>query len=305
MSSWHSYPSIYNTGHRALETLFDGPVVIEEKVDGSQFSFGKFDGEIMVRSKGRVFPTDAPEGMFVKAVESVLERADMLNDGWTYRGEYLQKPSHNTLKYGRVPNGHIILFDINTAQEAYLPPDEKRAEAMRLNLECVPCYRFGEFHGAEALDMLKGFLETESCLGGVKVEGVVVKNYGQFGPDKKALMGKHVSEAFKEQHGAAWSKSNPQRGDIVDLLVSGFRTDARFRKAVQSLRDDGRLAGGPQDIGNLIKAVQADIEKECREVVADALLAWAMPQIKRRVSAGLPEWYKGQLLESQFAEDPR
>ena len=134
MSSWHSYPSIYNMGHRALEALFEDPVVVEEKVDGSQFSFGKFDGEIKVRSKGRAFPVDAAEGMFQRAVESVLERADLLVDGWTYRGEYLQKPAHNTLKYGRVPRGHIILFDINAAEEDYLSPLAKAEEAERIGL---------------------------------------------------------------------------------------------------------------------------------------------------------------------------
>jgi hypothetical protein len=40
MSSWHSYSSIYALGHKALAELFMEPVLIEEKVDGSQFSFG-------------------------------------------------------------------------------------------------------------------------------------------------------------------------------------------------------------------------------------------------------------------------
>lgn len=300
MSSWHSYPSIFNMGHRALELLFDGPVVVEEKVDGSQFSFGKFDGEIRVRSKGRVFPVDAAEGMFQRAVESVMERADLLTDGWTYRGEYLQKPSHNTLKYERVPNGHIILFDINPAEESYLPPGAKADEAKRIGLEVVPAYFAGDTSGQPALDMLKGFLETDSVLGGVKVEGVVVKNYAQYGPDKKVLMGKHVSEAFKEQHQGAWRVSNPERGDIVQQLIGNFKSEARFRKALQYLKEDGGWTGTPKDIGALIKLVQADIDKECRQQVADALADWAMPQIKRAVGGGLPEWYKALLLESQF-----
>lgn len=36
--SWHSYPSIYALGHRAIVDLLKGPVFIEEKIDGSQFS---------------------------------------------------------------------------------------------------------------------------------------------------------------------------------------------------------------------------------------------------------------------------
>lgn len=35
----YSYPSIYAIGHKELDELFDDPVLVEEKVDGSQFSF--------------------------------------------------------------------------------------------------------------------------------------------------------------------------------------------------------------------------------------------------------------------------
>lgn len=42
-TSWHSYPKSLNVGHKLAEKLFDGPVVIQEKVDGSQFSFGVFN----------------------------------------------------------------------------------------------------------------------------------------------------------------------------------------------------------------------------------------------------------------------
>lgn len=33
MESWHSYPSIYNLGHKAIESLLTVPVLVEEKVD--------------------------------------------------------------------------------------------------------------------------------------------------------------------------------------------------------------------------------------------------------------------------------
>jgi len=42
MSSWGHYCQIYNLGHRAIADLLRGPVIIEEKIDGSQFSFGLF-----------------------------------------------------------------------------------------------------------------------------------------------------------------------------------------------------------------------------------------------------------------------
>ena len=54
-TSWHSYPSIFALGHRALAELFLDPVVVEEKVDGSQFSFGLFEenGEHILRARDR------------------------------------------------------------------------------------------------------------------------------------------------------------------------------------------------------------------------------------------------------------
>jgi hypothetical protein len=146
MSSWASYPSIFNLGHRAVRDLLTVPHVIEEKVDGSQFSFGLLpvvepEGALMrevpgvyelkVRSKGAVMNPDAPEKMFTKAVESVKERLHLLTPGWTYRGEYLAKPKHNTLCYDRVPTGHVILFDVSTGDGEWLGPAEKRSEAER------------------------------------------------------------------------------------------------------------------------------------------------------------------------------
>ena len=70
----HSYPSIYAVGHKYLAELFNGPVVIEEKIDGSQFSFGVYDGVLKIRSKGQEIFPDAPEKMF----STVLARKDLL-----------------------------------------------------------------------------------------------------------------------------------------------------------------------------------------------------------------------------------
>lgn len=50
MSSYKSYPKVYNLGHSAIKDLFHDEVVIQEKLDGSQFSFGIVDGEFRRRS---------------------------------------------------------------------------------------------------------------------------------------------------------------------------------------------------------------------------------------------------------------
>jgi hypothetical protein len=88
-TSWHSYPSIYNLGHKNVLDIFNEDVLIEEKIDGSQFSFGLFADELRCRSKGATLNIDAPEKMFQKAVDVAKGLIDKLNNGWTYRCEYL------------------------------------------------------------------------------------------------------------------------------------------------------------------------------------------------------------------------
>jgi hypothetical protein len=309
-SSWHSYPQIFNLGHRYVADLLLDNVLVEEKIDGSQFSFGKFlvtpggnshDGTyetyIRCRSKGAEINVVAPEGMFKKAVDWVVANQHLLREGWTYRAEYLAKPKHNALAYDRVPANNIIIFDINTGEEEYLPYDAKQSEATRLGLEIVPQVFYGKI---EDVQQFRAMLDTVSCLGGQKVEGVVIKNYHRYGLDKKVLLGKFVSEAFKETHSKEWKATNPRQGDILEQLIATLRTPARWSKAVQHLREAGKLEDSPKDIGLLMKEVPTDIAKEETEFIKDKLFEWAWPHIKRGTSSGLPEWYKEQLLLKQF-----
>jgi len=96
MSSWHSYPKIYALGHREVKDIFSSEVIIQEKIDGSQISFGIFDGELKIKSKSKELVLDAPDKMFIKAVNIINDIKDRLHDGWTYRGEYLVKPKQNS-----------------------------------------------------------------------------------------------------------------------------------------------------------------------------------------------------------------
>ena len=93
MESWTSYPKIYNLGHAAVTGITDGDVYVEEKIDGSQISFGvDEDGVLHIRSRGAIIHVEAPPKMFAAGVAEILEIADKLRPSWTYRGEYLAKP---------------------------------------------------------------------------------------------------------------------------------------------------------------------------------------------------------------------
>jgi hypothetical protein len=294
-------------GHRGIKDILLDEVLVEEKVDGSQFSFGVFydaAGEevLKIRSKGAQISEFAPDSMFAKAVATVELLRPLLVHGWTYRCEYLNRAKHNVLAYDRFPEKHIILFDVTTGMETYLSREDKEVEAARLGLEVVPLL----FRGAITdVNQFRALLDNVSILGGQKVEGVVVKNYARFGIDGKAMIGKFVSELFKEVHAGEWRSANPTTGDILAGLVAKYRTPARWAKARQHLLEAGQLTHEPKDIGLLIPEIQNDLEAECADEIKAALWKWAWPHLRRAVAGGAPEWYKEELLKSQFEEQPR
>lgn len=303
-TSWHSYPQIYQLGHKNIREIFADDVQIEEKVDGSQFSFGRFPwaesvGNIKCRSKGADINPDYPEKMFGPAVEFVKSIGDQLREGWTYRGEYLKSPKHNSLVYDRIPKNHVIIFDINPSQEEYITYDEKVAEAARIGCETVPLLYRGRIH---APDEVVNLLERNSILGGQKIEGFVVKNYARFTIEKKVMLGKFVSEAFKEVHNKEWKNSNPGTLGIIELVVGKYKTPARWDKAIIHAREAGKLEGSPKDIGLLLQMVAEDIEKECRDEIKDDLYRWGWNKIRRGCMAGFPEYYKEKLMKEGFGE---
>jgi hypothetical protein len=292
----HSYGKIYALGHGMIAELFLDPVVVEEKIDGSQFSFGVFGGELICRSKNVVVP-EGDAGMFAAAVATARELAPVLREGWTYRGEYLRAPKHGHLAYDRVPSRHVMIFDVDTGTETYLMPEQRSEEAARLGLEVVPTVFSGMVESAD--DIIR-MMSGVSALGGQKPEGLVFKNYHRCGPDKKTLRGKYVDPQFAEVQKKEWKSENPKQGDILAILGEKYRTKARWYKAVQHLREDGRLTQSPKDIGTLLLEAKKDIESECAEEIKAQLYKWAIGSVLRQSVAGLPEWYKEYLLSTQF-----
>lgn len=300
--SCSSYPKLWALGHGAIADIFNGDVIVEEKIDGSQFSFGIIRGELKCRSKSVLLNLLAPEKMFVKACETARKLADsgFLTPEWTYRCEYLAKPKHNSLAYERIPIHHLIGFDISTGFEQLLSDKAKRTEFTRIGLEVVPQIFAGKIDGPS---ILREFLERISILGGQLVEGVVVKNYSMMTKLGQVAMGKFVSEAFKEVHQNDWKERGNDRKDFIENLISDYRTPSRWHKAVQHLKEQGNIENSPKDIGALIREVPLDILAECETELKDKIFKRFWPEIARGVTHGLPQWYKEELMKQAFNGD--
>jgi hypothetical protein len=305
VASIHSYPKILNLGHKYLDNLFKEEVIVEEKVDGSQFSFRRVDeNTVTYRSKGRAIFYPVTDALFRDAVAYVESHKELLTIGWTYRGEVFCKPQHNTILYGRIPNNHVAIFDIDTHEEKFLTYEEKKAEAERIGFETVPLLYKGVINNIDDLRSLlvsKSFLSSDSLE--PTVEGIVIKNYSRISIDGKTLMGKWVREEFKELNGTAFKNANPSHGDYLEKVIEVYRNANRWKKAVQHLRDNGTLLDEPKDIGPLMKEVNVDVLQECEAEIKEKLWLYAWPKIARGITRGLPEWYKEELAKKQFEKE--
>lgn len=302
-----SYSSIFNLGHKAIQELMGKEVNVEEKVDGSQISWTVDPDSLLlhVRSKNAEIHLDNP-GMFNHAVANlnIAYQRNLFIPGYTYRGEYLSKPKHNALKYERTPINNVIIYDIETTPSNFMLYEDKFVECERIGFECVPLLWRGILD-KDAITVFQKLIETtDSKLHGA-IEGVVIKptNYDLFGIDKKLLIAKLVSDSFKEVHREAWKGANTGTKDIIELLGVKYRTDARWRKCIQHLRDAGQLEFTPRDIGKVIKEIETDITRETSEEIKADLWNWANKQLMRKVSSGAAEFYKSWLLEESMKGD--
>src|SRR3990167_7794184 len=114
----HSYSKVFNVGHEEVSDILKHPVVVQEKLDGSQLSFRVVDGALFIRSKGAVIDPENPADLFAPAVRWILNNQSELVPGWTYRAEAISKPKHNTLVYSRAPESGFVLFDVDEALES-------------------------------------------------------------------------------------------------------------------------------------------------------------------------------------------
>lgn len=299
-----AFPKIMAFGHKTVRDIVDGPVEITEKLDGSQFAFGKVEGVLQVRSKGRVMDTSYPDSLFTEGVEYVLRIQDKLQDGFVYYCEYLKKPKHNTLKYNAIPRNHLMLFGATTFSDGeFISKHDVLARlAEEIDVDVAPLMYHGQMQ-SNVMDHLHALLDNESYLGGPKIEGVVVKNYAK--PYLLAdrylplMSAKFVSEAFKEVHNATWKGDHTTAGGL-EHLKEQYRTEARWVKAVHTMRDNGDLLEEPKDIGSLIRLVHTDILEECKEEIKDALWALFRKEIMGSSTRGLAEWYKERLVNEAY-----
>ena len=308
MTRINSYPKVWNLGHAALAAWLEREptVVVQEKVDGSQFSFRKetTEGPVEFRSKGQTLDPATDDKLFAASIAHIQLHYGCLVPGWTYRTEALFRPKHNTKAYGRTPSGHVVLFDVETGDQDWYDRQRLYDIAGSIEVEAAPILYQGRF---PSLDELKALMETESFLGGAKVEGVVVKPAGRADAvyderTGKTLMAKFVSGEFRESNARQRAKMKPSTVETMREFGQSVGGPARWEKAVQHLRESGDLVGEPKDIGPLMKEIARDVLEEEGEHIARILVKKYGRYVVKSAQAGFPEWYKMRIAEAQLNE---
>jgi hypothetical protein len=298
-----SYPKVITIGTYGTENFLKGEVRVDEKIDGSQFGFGVYHGEIGFRSHGQLINPACPPNMFKSVVDYLLSKREYLVDTFCHHpvyfyGEVVTKRKQNVLEYAQPAMGGLVLFDM-VSDMGWEMPEALAFYAEQLGISYAPPLFMGRLTFEELNAMLTALDHATSFLGGAVPEGLVVKNYNQFfevAGKVIPLFVKLVRPQFKERHAEAWGiKGGP--GEL-EKFINSFRNDeARWQKAVQTLQERGALKGAVQDIGELCAITQDDVEAEEKEAIMQGLWRLYGKDFKRATVAGLAEWYKKKLME--------
>lgn len=245
------YPKVQQLGLRYTTNIYKEATEITEKLDGSQFRFGLVNDNLMCCSKGAIIDINKPDKLFSPAVKwcKVLDLGGYLEDNLTYFGETLCKPKHNTLTYDKVPKNNIALFAIHdSTNDTWLPYEEVAEHACALDVDVVDLLFRGDLRSVKNMvEFCEDLLYMDSQLGGTKIEGFVIKNLHRevMVGDRPVpfIQGKFVSEQFKERHKVNWK--NKGLGSGWELFKERYRTDARWDKATQHLREQSKLINSP------------------------------------------------------------
>ena len=220
-------------------------IVVQEKIDGANFSF-RYDVENdRICSFSRRFELNEENnlsGAWEWSQRLNKEQVvKVLGDKLILFAEWLVP---HTVKYPEEKYYNAYCFDVRDAETGLYLPQEQVAEIVqKLGLIYVPVFYAGPFTSWENVEALVG--KTE--LGGEYGEGIVIKNMTRLNdPDENfQFYVKIVGEAFKEKKAiGGWGMKMLDRKhekSVEQELTESVVTTARVRKLILKMVDEQEL----------------------------------------------------------------
>ena len=252
-------------------------IVVQEKIDGANFSF-RYDVENdRICSFSRRFELNEENnlsGAWEWSQRLNKEQVvKVLGDKLILFAEWLVP---HTVKYPEEKYYNAYCFDVRDAETGLYLPQEQVAEIVQeLGLIYVPVFYDGPFTSWEDIEALVG--KTE--LGGEYGEGIVIKNMTRLNdPDENfPFYVKIVGEAFKEKRAIGrWGMKmldHKNEKSIALELTESVVTTARVRKLILKMVDEQELPINWKELDprtimrKLSNAVYYDCAKEEPETV--------------------------------------
>lgn len=231
MSEYKAYPKIHRLGKEETDNILDGPVIVQEKVDGANISIFELDGKLRCGTRTRMLPEDESFNGFQEAVKSNLNLAMYFsrNPDHILYGEWLVK---HTITYPDEAYRKIYLFDIyNRVTKEWLPQETVRAEAEFLGLEYPNIFA----QGVLTEEVIKEFVgKSHIAPAG---EGVVIKHEGFVNKFGDHVYAKIVHEKFKESNAIVFGGNNKHSETYWEMyIVNKYCTVGRVQKVMQKLQ---------------------------------------------------------------------
>jgi hypothetical protein len=230
-TEFRSYPKIHRLGKEETDGILDGPVTVQEKVDGANVSIWQDGGTVRGGSRTRELGDDEFNGF------TPYIRSNPLIGGWlqanpTKRlyGEWLVK---HTITYPDDAYRQVYLYDIYDDETGtYADQATVKGTAEALGLKYPELFLVDTTTTPEAIyDFVgKSFI-------GANGEGVVIKHQGwvnKFGDHSYA---KVVHEKFKENNAIVFGGNNKHSETYWEMyVVNKYCTMGRVQKVMQKLQ---------------------------------------------------------------------
>ena len=293
------YPSIPHVDDPEAEGLLSGDheIVVTEKIDGASFRFKRTpNGALLFGKRGGIFgdqngqpkPTEECGERFQPTMEYLYEAVDFdaLDNLYEQHGElwfYGESLYEHSIDYdaweGAAPEPHgdvpnFVGFDVYSVKgDSFVPYDTMREIFGALCLTTAPLVlrttatqlrKEGITVPSSMYRTANPSADTEFDRDGL-AEGVVLRNTAT---NCKA---KYVHDAFSERNAIAFNDVAYAQS-LSGAYVAAYITDARIRKHVHKLLDEGKYSGVSMEMLELLpdRVVDDAISEEGREIDSDA-----------------------------------
>ena len=260
------YPKIRRLGHEETKDIWNGKVVVEEKVDGANFRF-MYDPELGTIRWGtrNVDYTGVPMEQWPRRFEKqwrwVLEHVGAIKM-WPGYVFYAEAVLPHTIQYewNRF-SAPLIGFDVLTPGGTWLPYPYNREMFRNIGLPFVPVVEV--LNGKPSLEKFEELVPKSQFYDGI-AEGVVLKNYSN------GVFAKILSEKFIEANRSVFGKSRKEIKDETEKWFEYLFSPRRVEKTIERLVDEGHNLG-MELMRDLIYEVMKDaMEEEGFEFISKA-----------------------------------